>query len=305
MEIRQLRYFVAVAEEGSFSAAAGRLHMTQPPLSQSISKLETSLGTRLFERQQRQTPRLTPQGQLLLHEARRILHQVDEVESMIGRSNDQWPLRVGAIPTVISGLLPTVVPRMRARYPTALVLMLETEERDFLHAIQASAVDVGFTRATRLVPGMVIRPLLHEPLYAALYDWHPLAGRDQIDLAELRADDFVLFPRDDAPRAHDHIVQACIRSGFSPNVLLEAKNDLALLSFVACGLVVSLVPFLSTLAHVEGVCFVRVDTWATTPLSLVHRSDSENPYISPFEDFVITRIRELATTFRITEYLQI
>lgn len=293
LDLRQLRYFLAVAEEGSFSAAAERLHMAQPPLSQAISKLERSLNTRLFERQPRRPPRLTPQGAMLVSEASRILQQVRDVESLLRGHRFDAQLRIGAIPSVIAGLMTSVIPRFRAANPTVRILLSETEERDFLGAIKAWSVDIGFTRATKLAPGYSRTPLMLEPLYAVVDSNHRLATRSSIDIAELSDEDFVIFVRDDAPNAYDHIIHACIRGGFTPRILLHAKNDLAMLSFVACGLVVTLVPFLSTIVKQPGVSYLRVQDWAVSPLSLVHRRGADNPYLYLFEVVVRERLAEL------------
>ncbi|GAA2007403.1 LysR substrate-binding domain-containing protein [Microbacterium ulmi] len=296
MEIRELAYFVAVAEEGSFSAAADRLHMTQPPLSQSVAKLEKKLGCRLFERGQRVAPRLTPQGRLLLKEAKRLLRQAAELESMMRTEGKEWPLRIGVIPSVIAGLVTPVVVEFQRRHDAARIVLEEAEERDLLAGVRSASYDLGFTRAVRLPPGMQLRPLMLEPLYAVVAESHPLAHRGQISVSELWDEEFVLFLREDAPRAYDHIVRTCIRSGFVPRIAMHASNDLALLSFVACGLGVTIVPFLSTMVPPPGVAFLRVERWAVSPLSLVRRIDSENPFTALFEDAVAGHIASLAAS---------
>ena len=301
MEIRQLTYFMAVAEDLSFTKAAARLRMSQPPLSQAIAKLEAELGTRLFERQARTAPRLTPAGHVLMREAKRILQQIEQTEMLLDKVvADVQPLRVGSISSVLAGLLPTVVRSFTASHPEARVLVEESEEQAFLSDLVRGSVDLGFTRVGRIDERFELQQLAVEPLVCALPDTHPLAGASTVSLAELADDDFITFNREDAPQAYDRIVMACVRAGFNPRIPIHAVNDLSLLSTVACGLGVSLMPYLSSYLPIPGVRFVTVaDEWARTPLSMVWLSGRPNPMTQAFAaqvraELVVRRDRDLA-----------
>jgi len=284
VETRELRYFVAVAEDLSFTRAAARLRMSQPPLSQAISRLERKLGSRLFEREARKAPRLTPAGVVLLREARRILKQIDEVESLLDQVvAEVWPIRIGSISSVLSGLLPSVVRTFRAAHPEVRVFMEESEERAILGSLRSGQVDVGFTRVRNLGDDYEMLVLAEEPLVCAMPATHPLAEANSVRLTELASDDFIMFHRDDAPHAYDRIIAACIQAGFAPRIPQHAANDLSMLSTVACGLGVSLMPHVSSYLPIPGVVFVPLrEEWATTGLSMAWMRGAPNPMTRAF-----------------------
>jgi DNA-binding transcriptional LysR family regulator len=284
MEIRELTYFMAVAEDLSFTKAAARLQMSQPPLSQAISRLEEKLGTRLFERRARTAPRLTPAGHLLKREGKRILQQIDQTESLLDSLvADVQPLRVGSISSVLAGLLPTVVRSFSASHPEARVLVEESEEQAILSDLVRGSVDLGFTRVRLSDDRFEMVQLALEPLVVALPDTHPLAGESSIPLGALANDDFIMFNREDAPQAYDRIVTSCVRAGFNPRISIHAINDLSMLSTVACGLGVSLMPYLSSYIPIPKVRFVTIaEDWARTPLAMLWLTGQPNPMTSAF-----------------------
>ncbi|MDQ1085158.1 MULTISPECIES: LysR family transcriptional regulator [Microbacterium] len=284
MEIRELTYFIAVAEDLSFTRAAARLQMTQPPLSQAIARLEKRLGTRLFERRARMAPRLTPAGHLLLAEGKRILQQIDQTEALLDSVvADVFPLRVGSNSSVLGGLLPTVVRDFRRTHPTVRLLIEESEEMAVLSDIARGSIDFGFTRVWGIDDRFEVDYVGMEPLVCAVHADHPIAGRDSVSLVDLADEDFVTFHREDAPQAFDRILTACIRAGFNPRIPLRAANDLSLLSIVACGLAVSIMPSVSSYIPIPGVRFVPIqEEWAATPLSMVWLSGQPNPVMSAF-----------------------
>jgi DNA-binding transcriptional LysR family regulator len=284
MEIRELTYFMAVAEDLSFTKAAVRLRMSQPPLSQAIAKLERKLGTRLFEREARTAPRLTPAGHVLMREAKRILQQIEQTESLLDSVvADVQPLRIGTISSVLAGLLPSVVRSFTAAHPEARVLVEESEEQAILSDLVRGSVDLGFTRVRGIDDRFEAQRLAVEPLMCALPDTHALAGDASVSLADLADDDFIMFNRDDAPQAYDRIVLACVRAGFSPRIPIHAVNDLSMLSTVACGLGVSIMPYLSSYLPIPGVRFVPIaEEWARTPLSMVWLAGRPNPMTQAF-----------------------
>jgi len=301
VEIRELTYFMAVAEDLSFTKAAARLRMSQPPLSQAITRLEAKLGTRLFERQARTAPRLTPAGHLLVREGKRILQQIEQTESLLDSVvADVRPLRVGSISSVLAGLLPTVVRSFSAAHPEARVLVEESEEQAILADLVRGTVDVGFTRVRGVDDRFDVDHLAMEPLVCAVPDTHRLAMAGTVPLAELADEDFIMFNREDAPQAYDRIVLACVRAGFHPRIPIHAVNDLSMLSTVACGLGVSMMPYLSSYIPIPGVRFVTVaEEWARTPLSMLWLAGQPNPMTGAFAaqvraELVLRRDRDVA-----------
>ncbi|EMY36240.1 transcriptional regulator [Arthrobacter crystallopoietes BAB-32] len=293
MEIRELKYFVAVAENLSFTKAAQRLQMTQPPLSQAIARLEKELGVRLFEREARQSPRLTESGTVLYAEARRILKGVEVAESLLRHTKKKKRLlRVGSISSVHSGLMPSVVRSFTEAHPEIRVLVAESEEVDVRSELRSGSLDIGFTRAGETSEGFESEFLCDEPLIAVLPIAHRLAHRNSIRLSELADDDFVTFERNDAPEAYDRILISCIRAGFHPRVPMTAKNDLAMLSTIACGVGMSLMPLVSSSLEIPGVRFVPLEEpWAFTPLSMTWLKGIDNPARDMFASAVRLELR--------------
>ncbi|WP_413601289.1 LysR family transcriptional regulator [Curtobacterium sp. Curtsp57] len=273
MELRDLRAFTAVAEDLSFKDAAARLGMSQSALSQSVSRFERELGVSLFERGQRRAPELTPQGRVLAAQAKALLDHAEQVEaSVVDEPTATVPLKVSSISSTFAGLVPRVVPRLRAALPDVRVSLMSVFDTHVTRAVLEHRVDFAFGRLSEAPEGVDFSFVAHEPLVAAVPATHPLATRDRIDLVELRDDPFVLFHRDEGIPGYDAIVSACVRAGFSPQIRTYSLDDVAMLSSIACGLGVSLMPYVSTLHAFDGVSYVPVtDEHATTPLSVLRR----------------------------------
>ncbi|WP_159029751.1 LysR family transcriptional regulator [Streptomyces marincola] len=272
VELRQLRYFLAVAEELSVTAAARRFHMAQPALSQAITKLERQLGAPLFDRGGGRL-RLTAAGRLLMPEARTLLERAREIADLVphAQGQERTVLRVGAIASAVSGLLPRVLPAFLDRHPWVLPRVYEMGQRRQADAVRTGEIDIGVCRLPRgeAGPAVHVLPLGDEPLCCAVAEGDPL-GAGPVPLAALAGRDLVGFPRALAPVAYDTIVSVCMRAGFSPRFSQEAENDQAILGLVACGLGVALVPELTTRLAVRGVRYLPVvDAHAVTPLSVI------------------------------------
>ncbi|WP_432563831.1 LysR family transcriptional regulator [Kineococcus sp. SYSU DK003] len=288
MESRELRHFVAVAEELSFTRAAARLGMAQPPLSQSVARFERRLGTQLFVRGPRRNPSLTAAGRVLLREGRRILEALEEAEHLVrSLEQDVEPLRVGCIPSVMSGVMPQVVPQFQAERSRGGIYLYEIEEVQLLDDVRAGVVDVGICRLREEEQGLDVEVLLMEPLVCALPQAHPLTRLDAVPLAELAGEEFVIFRRDDAPRAYDAIVAACHFAGFSPRTSLRGVHDLSELAIIACGLAVALMPRCSTVVSMDGVVYrPLVEEFAVTPLALVRPAGARSAVVDEFAGLV-------------------
>ncbi|CAN5149173.1 LysR substrate-binding domain-containing protein [soil metagenome] len=285
MELRHLRYFVAVAEELHFHRAAERLHIAQPPLSQQIKQLEAELGTMLLRRTSRRVE-LTDAGHVFLGWARRMLRDADlAVESArrTARGELGW-LTVGFVDSASYGLLPHILRAYRARAPG---VQLELRELTTEHQLSALSdeLDVGLVRELNDLPGLVLTPLLVEPLVAALPPGHRLSERSRIPLAELAAEGFVLFPRPRVPYVYDHIVSLCRSAGFSPRLAQEALQYPTMLGLVAAGFGVALVPSSVGAFLRAKVAFVPLrERTATSELSLAYHESQESPALKTFVD---------------------
>ncbi|RMB81521.1 LysR family transcriptional regulator [Streptomyces shenzhenensis] len=244
MEIRQLRYFVTVAEELHFGRAATRLHMSQPPLSQQIQRLERQLGFALFERTRRSVT-LTRAGRLLLEEARRALAQADRTEDIaeLIRSGTAGTVRIGFVGSALYGVLPRALRSFREQLPEVHFSAREMESNDQIRALQDDIIDLGFTRPPLPLGGLSSLDIHEEELLVALPHDHPLHRRGgPVALAELAQEPFVLFPPEHGSGFWYTVARACGDAGFSPRVAYEGEHIHTMIGMVAAGLGVSLVP---------------------------------------------------------------
>jgi len=217
-ELRHLRYFVAVAEELNFSRAARRLRMAQPPLSVAIRQLEQELGTRLFERSSREV-RLTEAGSAFLPGARRTLADAEAavVAARRAGSGEVGSLRVGHNWSSRFETLPALGQAFTSRHPDVELLTEEMRPNRMAAALRSGTIDVALALYPDIVAEFSFQLVRKEPVVAVLSTSHPQAKADTIGLAAL-ADDFLLFPREVAPRLHDYYVSLCRRAGFEPRL---------------------------------------------------------------------------------------
>ena len=242
MELRHLRYFVAVAEERHFGRAAARLKIAQPPLSRQIQALEKELGLLLFERTRRQVD-LTPAGETFLTHARRIFEAVDLAvhEAQRAGKGESGRLVVSYPSTFASSGMPELVRAFRAKFPLVELVLHELPPQQQLDEIREGRVDVGFVRGPIDDPSFETELVRREAFLAALPSGHPLASRKVVPLSLLAREPFVLFPRHRGPGYFDYILRLCNNAGFTPRIVQEAPQ-MDIVSLVAANLGVSLVP---------------------------------------------------------------
>jgi DNA-binding transcriptional LysR family regulator len=243
LELRHLRYFIAVAEELHFGRAAKRLNMAQPPLSQQIRQLEATLGVRLLDRTSRRVE-LTPAGAALLGGARRTLAEAAHSAEIARRAarGELDTLRIGFTDSAALSVLPTIVRRYRARHPEIHLELGEASTLEQLDAVERDLVDVALVRGPVSAPALRTEVIYQEAFVVALPNDHALVVRGRLSLKSLGTEPIVLFPRHLAPIFHDQIVEMCRDAGFVPDVRVEAADYQTMLSLVAAGLGVSLVP---------------------------------------------------------------
>jgi len=276
MELRHLRYFVAVAEEGHVTRAAERLGIQQPPLSQQIRALERELQVPLFRRKPRGVD-LTPAGTALLEEARAILAHTQAAVAATRRAARGETGRVGLGFTSSASFHPFVPRTIRAfreRHPLVGLGLEESGTVELVEALRAEKINAAFVRSPiGAAPDLTIFPVFEEPMVAALPIGHPLAvGAGSLPLAALRHETFILYRRPVGPGLHDAIIAACDRAGFSPTIGQEAPRMLSTLSLVAAGLGVTLVPDSMSRLDTEGLVYRPLDAAGlTAPLNLAWR----------------------------------
>ena len=277
MELRHLRYFVAVAEEGHVTRAAERLGIQQPPLSQQIRALERELDVQLFHRKPRGVE-LTPAGRALFGEAKAIIDRAAEAVAATRRAARGEAGRIGLGFTSSASFHPFVPRAIRAfreAHPLVGLALEESGTTELVDALRAETLDAAFVRSpVGASADLVVRPLLEEPMVVALPSGHPLSViGGMLPLADFAGETFILYRRPVGPGLHDAIIAACDRAGFSPKIGQEAPRMLSTLSLVAAGLGVTVVPQSMSRLEAEGVAYRGLDPAAqlTAPLNLAYR----------------------------------
>lgn len=261
MELRHLRYFVAVAEELHFRKAAEKLHIVQPALSKQISSLEAELGLRLLDRDRRHVT-LTEAGSTFLDEAIAVLALADGAKARAIAVSDGTVghLNMGFIQPALAGIVPRALRRYRASYPDVRIRLAELTSRRALEQVASGDVHCAFTRLpVEPRPGIRYEPVSTQTVIVAFPEEHRFATRESIALNELADEDLILIDRRVEPQLHDYYVALCNDAGFSPRVAQEVNSTWVSTGLVASGLGVGFVPSSARLAPQRGVAFVPID----------------------------------------------
>ncbi|PNG45722.1 LysR family transcriptional regulator [Pseudomonas jessenii] len=243
IDIRQLRYFVVVAEEEHVGRAAERLHISQSPLSRQIAQLEERLGLTLFERSQ-QRIRLTRDGQTFLAETRALLTHANRLESLgkrLGRG-EEGGLCIGYIENAMhAGVLPNALRVLRADRPNVHVALYNLSSAEQLEGLRQRSLDIALVSEppTDDDPDLLSFQVLDDPMLLALPEQHPLAQQATLSPEDLADQEWIgVQPRQDA---NDQFVSACIRAGFTPDVRMQATEPFTALGLVASGLGIAMI----------------------------------------------------------------
>ncbi len=258
MEFRQIRYFTVLADELSFTRAAKRLHVSQPPLSFQIARLEAELGARLFIRTSRSVA-LSDAGLAFLPHAQAVLARLEEARSHVGRVANglQGRVQVGLAGSHFLGPFPKFIQQFRLQCPAVEVALHELRPADHLQALRDGRLDLCVSRNPvddeQASDGQISAELLWpDPVVVALPPGHRLAGRTRLRLTDLRDDDFVFLRIDSSPFAK-RMFEACVRAGFAPRIVQQVVELPAALNLVAAGLGVALVPTSLALLRKDAV----------------------------------------------------
>jgi DNA-binding transcriptional LysR family regulator len=289
MDVRQLRYFVAVAEELNFTRAARRLNVSQPPLSVQIKALEQQLGTALFDRDRRNVA-LTRAGEVLLDQARDVLDHMERADETMRRAvrGEAGRIALGFTSSApLHDLFPRLLRRFRALYPETLVEVRLMSTGAQLQALAARELDIGILRPAswfRPTPELSVRSLWRDQLHVFLADDHPLLGMNQpIEPKHLADEAFITFAADLGCGLAEHLTMLCGAAGFRPRVTHEAAVGASILSLVAAGVGVALLPECQSRAGVVGVMNRPLSAPHTeSDLLLAHRLDNASPVLRRF-----------------------
>ena len=287
MELRHLRYFIAVAEELHFGRAAQQLGISQPPLSQQIQALEQELGARLFERNNRRVE-LSEAGRLFLEEARLVLAQVEKAADVARRAQlgELGEMKIGFTSSApFTSRIPQAIHAFRRRFPSVHLNLKEMSSREVVEAVFDETIEVGLMRPMPLPEGIACTELFREPLVAVLNASHPLAsGSEQgLYMQALAHEPFVFFPRSYGSGLHAQLLSLARQAGFNPHFAQEAGEAMTIIGLVSAGLGVSVLPASFQRMRIEGVVYrTLLDEQAMTAVWLVRREASGSAMANAF-----------------------
>jgi DNA-binding transcriptional LysR family regulator len=292
--LRHLRYFLVVAEELHFGRAAERLHMAQPPLSQQIRRLEAEVGAELFVRTTRRVD-LTAAGAAYVERARAILASVDAAAAEARRiaAGSEGRLVIGCVGSVTYSLLPELSGRLAEELPGVDFSfrgeMLASEQ---VHALRAGTIDLAFLRPPVADPTLAVTSLRHDRLVLAVPAGHRFAARHLIRVADLRGEGLIVHSAQRRSAMYDVVHRLCREAGFEPTVRHEVGETSTLVTLVAGGLGVAIVPQPVQALSLEGIVYVPLVRPATSvELVVAHRADRHEPHL----DRTLAVVRELVT----------
>jgi DNA-binding transcriptional LysR family regulator len=295
MELRQLQYFRAVAEELSFGRAARRLNITQPPLTRQIRALEQDLGVELFYRTKRRVE-LTNAGRAFLIETQRILEQVEGSKQIAQRASRG---EIGRLVIAFEGssaydIVPSSLKTYRERFPGVELVVLGMTTGEQVQALHERRIGAGF-----VVPplrgkekDLVVEAVLQEPLVLAIPETHPLVTQQRVRVRSLANEPFVMAQRDSGCGLYDQVIAVCQRSGFTPRVMQEVNEMQVMLGFVAVGLGIALLSTSVKQFQRPGVVYRELQPSSPeVALAIVWRRDDRSPVLQAFLEV----IRELSS----------
>jgi DNA-binding transcriptional LysR family regulator len=302
MELRHLRYFVAVAEERNFTRAAERLHIAQPPLSRQMQQLEETLGVELIEKGSRPL-RLTEAGQFFLAHARPLLDQVRDLKAMTQRVGKlERTLSAGFVASTLYGLLPDIIRRYRERHPEVEVTLHEMTTVEQLKALKEGRIDVGFGRLKSEDPSIRRILLREERMVVALSSGHRLSEREGgVRLMDLIHEPLLLYPKAPRPSFADQVLAAFNEANLTPDHVTEVRELQIAMGLVAAGEGISIVPESVQGMQHRNVAYRKIeDKHAFSPILFSVRHMDRSPELqdmlaavySIYDDLGIPHVKE-------------
>ncbi|SFB54804.1 LysR substrate-binding domain-containing protein [Azotobacter beijerinckii] len=286
MDLRHLKYFIAVAEEQNIGRAAARLHMSQPPLTRQIQQLEDELGVQLFIR----TPRgmeLTSTGKLFLEEARNIYSIIEQAmeRTQLAGQGKLGRLDIATFGSGILDTIPKLLLAFRKNYPDVKIVLHTMNKNEQIEALLQRRISLGFNRMLTPIPGISSELISSESLLLAINENNPLSKEPEIALHSLIDHPFILFPTGGRPSFIDKVVGLCQQAGFTPQVSQEVEDVVTAISLVASGFGVCVVSETTSVLALPGVVYRplrRLPEEACIDLSCIFRSDDRSPLLAAF-----------------------
>lgn len=281
MELRQIRYFQCVAAELSFTKAAARLHMAQPPLSRQIRQLETELKADLFDRLGRSI-RLTDAGRFFLDQTTQLTKRLDDITATtrrIAENHKKW-FGIGFVPSTLYGFGPTFIRQTMALDKQTEIGLLEMTTVQQFEALKAGHIDIGIGRILLDDPQIERLILVEEPLVVVVPKTHPLADRSELRLEDILSEAFILYPSKPRPSYADHVLKLFERHGHNINIALETNELQTAVGLVAVGLGITLVPSSVHRLDRDDINYIRLDVPSfTSPIMMSWLKSNETPFL--------------------------
>lgn len=288
IEIRHLRYFLAVAQELNFTRAAERLNMAQPPLSRQIQQLEAELGVPLFDRDSRPLA-LTPGGALFREQALQVVQRMDEMRAMMKRfaAAERPRFVIGFVPSIIYARLPHIIRAFRQAMPDVDLNLIEMMSLEQLAALKEGRIDAGFGRVRFDDPSLRREVLREERLIVAVPLGHPLlAGERPIALRDLAHEPLIIYPREPRPSYADQVLSLFRDHGIEPGAIQEVRELQTAIGLVASDAGICIVPASVRRLERGDVVYRELVEYATSPIIMSHRRGDPSPALEALLDVV-------------------
>jgi DNA-binding transcriptional LysR family regulator len=292
MEFRHLRYFLVLAEELHFGRAARRLAISQPPLSLNIQQLEASVGARLLTRSSKSV-QLTAAGLAFVPAARALLEQAARAASLakdVGQGM-AGSLTIGFSGTMLFSGLPSILARFQSGHPRLRLLLKELSSSEQLIELAQDRLDLGFVHTTRVPPELSQIQVASQAFVACLPAGHALAGQQALALSQLQGEPFAVVSQSASPDYHERILALCAESGLAPEIRYELRHWLSVVSLVAQGMGVALVPAALQQSAMAGAVFVPLES-SSLPYEThcLWKTSRDSPALSAFVHAVRTSL---------------
>jgi DNA-binding transcriptional LysR family regulator len=283
IDVKPLRYFVALAETRHFGRAAARLNLSQPPLSRQLAALEASLGVTLIERSPRSVT-LTAAGERFYTDAKAILGAIEQAcnNAQAAAHGDTGTLAIGFTMCAAYSVVPGYARTFGSAYPEVALNLREVVSNDLAAQVLAGHIDAAIMFPGATSKGLAARTIVSEPLCVALSRTHPRARARQLKIAQLAGESFVLASEDVAPTLRAAILEHCRSGGFEPDIRFEVQLQQTVLSLVDEGVGIALVPASMRKAQLAGVVFRPLADAPTIEQVLVWSSANRNPCLERF-----------------------
>jgi DNA-binding transcriptional LysR family regulator len=284
MKLRQLQFFIAVAEELSFSRAAIRLHVAQPSLSTQIKALEEEVGARLFERDKRHVS-VTPAGKRFQERVATILSLANaaKMEARFTEAGELGTIDLGYTAlSMFSTALPHAIREFQQQHPNVLMTLRELTSLEQMHGLGEHTLDVGVLRKleVRAPAGIRITEWYRTPLVVAISADHPSARRNSLSLIDLKGEPFIMYPREAGTGIYWQVLDLCARAGFRPRVASEVLESSTIIGLVAAGAGIAIVPADMGCIRFAGVDYKKIaDADAYSILHLAQRAGDRNEHL--------------------------